>query len=102
MFTIDPMILSIILGPSLVPIISALLLKAKASTRVKILVNAVVSFLLAFLAGAVVAETGSAVFSLNQLAQAFIMFITSSVGYDNFWKPVLSLPDRTAPTKGLG
>lgn len=102
MFTLDPMIVSIILGPTVVPIISALLLKANASSRVKIILNAVISVIITFVAGAVVAETGAAVFSFNQLAQAFVVFITSSVGYDNFWKPVINLPDLTAPTKGLG
>lgn len=104
MLNIPPVYVSLLLGPALVPIITAVLTYVKANARVKVAVNAIVSILVTLVANAVIPETGAAVISWDQIVLAFTTFVTSSVGYDNFWKPLLDINSRKAmlPESGIG
>ena len=49
-------------------------------------------------------DTGVAVLSADTVGQWFITLLTSKVGYDLFWKPVLDLNSKRLmlPTRGIG
>lgn len=101
MLNISPMAVAVITGP-LVPFVVGLLVKFNASSKVKTVVNTIASLAVAFVANAVLPETGVAVVSWEGLANFVITAVISAQSYDSFWKPVTALNERLAPTKGLG
>ena len=101
MLNISPMVVAIITGP-VVPFLVGLLVKSSATAKTKTVVNTVASLAVAAVANAVIPETGVAVLSWAGLANFVVTAVVSATAYDSFWKPVASLNDRLAPTKGVG
>lgn len=104
MIDIPPLYVNFILGPALVPVVTMLLVWAKASARVKILVNAFVAAAVSLVATSVIPEDGIAVISWSSLALALIAFLSSSTSYDHFWKPVAKIDEArwAAAQSGIG
>jgi hypothetical protein len=101
MLNISPMVVAIITGP-LVPFLVGLFTKSDAPARTKTIVNTVASLAVAFVANAVLPETGVAVVSWAGFANFVITAVISTTSYNGFWKPVAGLNDKLAPTKGVG
>lgn len=101
---IPPVYVSFIVGPALVPLLTMLLVYVKASTRVKILVNAFVAAVVSLVATNVVPNTGYAIISWESLGNALIAFLSSSTAYSHFWQPVAKIDQATwlAINKGIG
>lgn len=104
MINIDPILVQFILGPTLGVVLTALLVKVRATNRVKVIVTALVALVVAFVGDNVVAETGYATFSWESLVAYVVAFLSSSTSYQSFWKPALNLEQRPLmlPDKGIG
>jgi hypothetical protein len=101
MAELDPMTVAFITGP-FVPIIVGLLVKYGAPERLKVIVNAIVAQAVAFVANAVIPETGTAVLSWEGLSNFLITALFSATAYTSFWKPVFNLNERLMPNVGIG
>lgn len=101
MLELSPTTVAILTGP-LVPFLVGLVVKSTADARVKRIVNVIASLLVAIVAGAVVPETGTAVFSWQSLANIVITLIVSAQSYDQFWKPLVDPNPKLLGQKGIG
>jgi hypothetical protein len=99
MFTLSALFTTLVVG-YVIPFVTALLTKLRASSTVKQLISAALSAVAGFLTTATT-DSGTAVFSKSSLVLALFAFATSQAAYVGLYKPH-AINAKVAPGVGIG
>lgn len=99
MFTLDPTNL-VIITSIIIPLLVGIITKNTASAQVKTVMNIVVTAVVTLIGNAM-NESGAAVFSEEMLVNFILSLVISISTYYGVYKPI-EIPAKTLPNKGVG